>query len=59
VIYEHGESWRNDIDRTKLLIRPPQLSGNPTSSHLVAKKDELSEGNDEFGPQNIYVDTSK
>jgi hypothetical protein len=28
VIYERGESWWNDIDRGKLLIRPPELSGN-------------------------------
>jgi hypothetical protein len=33
----------------KLLIHPPQLSGNPTSSHLVAKQEKLDKGNDEFG----------
>jgi hypothetical protein len=26
VIYEHGEPWWIDIDRTELLIRPPELS---------------------------------
>jgi hypothetical protein len=31
-----------------LLIDPPQLSGSRTSSYLVAKWEELSEGNDEF-----------
>jgi hypothetical protein len=31
VIYEHVESWMNDIDRGKLLIHPSELSGNPTS----------------------------
>jgi hypothetical protein len=36
VIYEHGEPWWNDIDRGKFLINPPELCGNPTSSHLVA-----------------------
>jgi hypothetical protein len=30
VIYEHGEQWWNYIDRGKLIIRPPDLSGNPT-----------------------------
>jgi hypothetical protein len=27
----HGELWRNDIDRRKLLISPPELSGNSPS----------------------------
>jgi hypothetical protein len=39
VIYEHGETWWNVIDRDKL-IRPQELSGNPT--YLVAKQEELS-----------------
>jgi hypothetical protein len=30
MIYEHGETWWNDIDKGKL-IRLPGLSGNPTS----------------------------
>jgi hypothetical protein len=39
VIYEHGEPWWNDcVDRGKLLILPPELSGNPTSSHLVTSR---------------------
>jgi hypothetical protein len=29
----------HDIDRVKLLIHPPELSGNPTS-HLAASKQE-------------------
>jgi hypothetical protein len=29
--------------------RPPELSSNPTSSHIVKKQEELGEGNDEFG----------
>jgi hypothetical protein len=29
VIYEYREPWWNDIDRGKLLIRPPELSGSP------------------------------
>jgi hypothetical protein len=42
VIYEHEEPWWKDIDWGKLLIRPPELSGKPTSSHLVAKLEELA-----------------
>jgi hypothetical protein len=39
MIYEHGEPWWNYVtDRGKLLICPPELSGNPTSSHLVASR---------------------
>jgi hypothetical protein len=41
VIYKHGKPWWNDIGRGKLLIRSPELSGNPTSSHLLAKQEEL------------------
>jgi hypothetical protein len=33
----------------ELLIRPPELYSNPNSTHLVAKQEELGEGNDEFG----------
>jgi hypothetical protein len=47
-IYEHGEPWWNDVSKGKLLIHPPELSGNPTSSHLVVNQEELGEG-DEFG----------
>jgi hypothetical protein len=48
VIYEHGKRWWNDIDRGKLMILPPELSGKPTSSHLVASR-RKGEGNDKFG----------
>jgi hypothetical protein len=41
VIYEHEEPRRNDTDREKLLIHPPELSGNPTSSNPVAKQEEM------------------
>jgi hypothetical protein len=39
VIYEHEETWWNDIDRGKLLIRPPErspalLPAEPSSSKL-------------------------
>jgi hypothetical protein len=42
VIYEHGDPWWSDTERGKLLIRPPELSSNPTSSHLAAKQEELT-----------------
>jgi hypothetical protein len=32
----------------KLLIRPPELSGNPACSHLVANQEELGDGSNEF-----------
>jgi hypothetical protein len=58
--YKHGEPWCNDIDWGKLLIRPPELTGNPTSSHFIAKEKELGEGNDEYGLRSIvFVHTSK
>jgi hypothetical protein len=34
--------------RGNLLIRPPELSGNPTGIHLAAKQ-KLGQGNYEFG----------
>jgi hypothetical protein len=37
VIYEQGEPWWNDIYRI-IPICPPELSGNPTSSHLAANR---------------------
>jgi hypothetical protein len=49
VINEHEEPWWNDVSSGKLLIRPPELSLNPTSSHPVATQEELGEGNHEFG----------
>jgi hypothetical protein len=57
VIYEHGELWWNDIDRGQL-IRLPHLSGNTTSSHLVANQEELGELNGDSGVHNIFVRTS-
>jgi hypothetical protein len=38
IIYAHGEPWWNDVDKEKVLIRPLELSGNRTSSHLVASR---------------------
>jgi hypothetical protein len=39
VIY--GEPRWNDVDKGQLPIRPPEVSGNATSSHVVAKQEEL------------------
>jgi hypothetical protein len=49
VIHENGLPRWNDINRAKFLIHPPQLSGNPRSSHIVANQGELGKGDDEFG----------
>jgi hypothetical protein len=40
VIHESEEPRWNDIDKRKLLILPPELSENSTSSHVVAKLEE-------------------
>jgi hypothetical protein len=42
VIYEQREPWWNDTEREKFVIHPPELSNNPTNSHLVAKQEELA-----------------
>jgi hypothetical protein len=47
VIPEQGEPRWNDTNRENLLIRPPELSGNSTSSHIVAKQ-ERGERNTEL-----------
>jgi hypothetical protein len=54
VIYEHGEPWRNDIDSRILLFSPPELSGKHTSSHLVAKLDELAKEMINFALRSIF-----
>jgi hypothetical protein len=41
LIYEHGESCRNDIDRRKLRIRHQISMAILPQSHLVAKQEEL------------------
>jgi hypothetical protein len=40
VIYMHGKPWWSNIDRAQLLIRPPELSGNPTSRASGSKQEE-------------------
>jgi hypothetical protein len=59
VIYEHGERWWNDIDREQLLIRPPELSGKPSSSHIVAKQEKLAKEIMILTFRSIFVHTSK
>jgi hypothetical protein len=34
----HEEPWWNDINRVKLPIHPPELSGSTTNSLVVAKQ---------------------
>jgi hypothetical protein len=53
VIYEHGEPWLNKVNKEKLLIRLPEPSGNHTSSHLVAKQEELAKEIINFALQSI------
>jgi hypothetical protein len=57
VIYEYGEPWWNDIEREKL-IRPRELSGKPTSSHLLTKEEELAKEVINFASRNTlpYID---
>jgi hypothetical protein len=43
----------------KFLIRPLELSGKPTSSHLVGKQEELGERNNESGLTKYLGHTSK
>jgi hypothetical protein len=45
VIYGHRKPLRDVIDRGKLLIYQEELSGNPTSYHLIANQEELGEVN--------------
>jgi hypothetical protein len=42
VAYLSMENHGGIISTEEFLIRPPELSGNPTSSNLVAKKKELA-----------------
>jgi hypothetical protein len=44
---ECGKPRWNDIDKEKLIC-PQELSGNPTSSHLVGKHKDCGKGNAEF-----------
>jgi hypothetical protein len=48
VIYEHGETWWNKVDRIKLLICPPELPGNPTSRVIWQQAGGTGEENYKF-----------
>jgi hypothetical protein len=52
----HG---RNYIDRGELLICIPQLSANPTNSHLVAKQEKLAKEIMTFDLRSIFSHSSK
>jgi hypothetical protein len=54
MIYEHGEPYCNAVDWGKLLICPPEPSGNTNSSHLVAKQEELTKEMMAFTLQSIF-----
>jgi hypothetical protein len=58
-MYEHGEPWWNGVNKGKLPIRPPELSGNPTSSHLVAssRQEEMAKGMMNLPLPGIFVHT--
>jgi hypothetical protein len=47
------EPWWYDTNRGKLLICPSELPCNPTSSHLVAKQQELANEIMNFVLQNL------
>jgi hypothetical protein len=53
VINEQGEPWWNNIDRRKILKHPPELSGKPKSSHIVAKQEEIEKEIMNFALRNI------
>jgi hypothetical protein len=59
MIYEHEKPWWIDIDRGKLLIRPPVLSGDSTSSNLVVKQEELAKEIMNLALQSIFIHTPK
>jgi hypothetical protein len=47
------------MNRGELLIHPPELSGNPTSSHLVVKQYELAKEIINLAMRSIFVHISK
>jgi hypothetical protein len=53
VIYEHEEPWWSD--RGKLLICPPELYGNPISSHLVEKQEQQVKGMMNLALGSVYL----
>jgi hypothetical protein len=57
-IYGHEQAWWNNIERVKLLNRAPELSGNPTISHLVAKQEKLAKEMN-LALRNIFIHTTE
>jgi hypothetical protein len=53
VIYERGEPWWNDIDKEKLLIHAPELSGNPTRRVIWYQVGGTDKENYELDLQNV------
>jgi hypothetical protein len=53
-------AWTTIVElyRQGKVIRPPQLSENPTNSNLVANQED-GKGNNKFGLRNIFVHISK
>jgi hypothetical protein len=47
------------MGRIKFLVRPPELSGNPTHSHLVTKQNELGKERINFASRRIFDHTLK
>jgi hypothetical protein len=65
VVHPPGDiwAWRIMVEwhrLGKLLIRPPELSGNPTRSHLVTMQEEMDEENNlALRIRPMFVHTSK
>jgi hypothetical protein len=59
VIYKQGEPRWNDTDRREFLISPPEFSGKSTTSHLIAKQEELAKEIMNLAPWSIFVHSLK
>jgi hypothetical protein len=59
VIYEHREPWWNYVDRVKLLIRPPELSGNYKSESSGSKQEERTKGMMNLSLRSSFIHTFK
>jgi hypothetical protein len=59
LLFEHGKPWWNDADRGKLLIRPPEFSGNPISRVICSKQEERANGMMNLTLRSIFIRTCK
>jgi hypothetical protein len=59
VVYADGEPWWNDIDRGKILIRSPELSGHPINSLLIENQEKLAKEIMKLATRNIFIHTSR